>query len=207
MAEKKGTEIRREEIIMAALTLVANQGVKSMTIDRIARIVGIVPSAIYRHFNNKSEILEAVLGMIGELMKNNAIEVNQENDDSLEAIRKLLMRQVQLVMEFSAIPQIMFSEEVYRENQELKAKLQKMIQGLLKGLTAIVERGQRQGRIRTDMESRRIAIMFLGLFQPSAFLYHLSGGKFDIIKQVDITWKMFSKAIQQTNKQINKTMG
>ena len=200
MAEKKGTVIRQEEIILAALTLVANQGVKSMTIERIARIVGIVPSAIYRHFNNKSEILEAVLGMIGERMKKNAIEVNQENDDSLEAIRKLLMRQVQLVMEFSAIPQIMFSEEVYRENQELKAKLQKMIQGLLKGLTAIVERGQRQGRIRTDMESRRIAIMFLGLFQPSAFLYHLSGGKFDIIKQVDITWKMFSKAIQPTNK-------
>jgi AcrR family transcriptional regulator len=200
MAEKKGTVIRQEEIILAALTLVANQGVKSMTIERIARIVGIVPSAIYRHFNNKSEILEAVLDMIGNRMKKNAIEVNQENDDSLEAIRKLLMRQVQLVMEFSAIPQIMFSEEVYRENQELKAKLQKMIQGLLKGLTAIVERGQRQGRIRTDMESRRIAIMFLGLFQPSAFLYHLSGGKFDIIKQVDITWKMFSKAIQQTNK-------
>ncbi|NOQ86161.1 MAG: TetR family transcriptional regulator [Deltaproteobacteria bacterium] len=200
MAEKKDTVIRQEEIILAALTLVANQGVKSMTIERIARIVGIVPSAIYRHFNNKSEILEAVLGMIGERMKKNAIEVNQENDDSLEAIRKLLMRQVQLVMEFSAIPQIMFSEEVYRENQELKAKLQKMIQGLLKGLTAIVERGQRQGRIRTDMESRRIAIMFLGLFQPSAFLYHLSGGKFDIIKQVDITWKMFSRAIQPTNK-------
>ncbi len=200
MAEKKGTEIRQEEIILAALTLVANQGVKSMTIERIARIVGIVPSAIYRHFNNKSEILEAVLDMIGNRMKKNAIEVNQENDDSLEAIRKLLMRQVQLVMEFSAIPQIMFSEEVYRENQELKAKLQKMIQGLLKGLTAIVERGQRQGRIRTDMESRRIAIMFLGLFQPSAFLYHLSGGKFDIIKQVDITWKMFSRAIQPTNK-------
>lgn len=200
MAEKKGTVIRQEEIILAALTLVANQGVKSMTIERIARIVGIVPSAIYRHFNNKSEILEAVLGMIGERMKKNAIEVNQENDDSLEAIRKLLMRQVQMVMEFSAIPQIMFSEEVYRENQELKAKLQKMIQGLLKGLTAIVERGQRQGRIRTDMESRRIAIMFLGLFQPSAFLYHLSGGKFDIIKQVDITWKMFSKAIQPINK-------
>ena len=200
MAEKKGTEIRQEEIILAALTLVANQGVKSMTIERIARIVGIVPSAIYRHFNNKSEILEAVLDMIGERIKNNAIEVNQENDDSLEAIRKLLMRQVQLVMEFSAIPQIMFSEEVYRENPALKAKLQKMIQGLLKGLTKIVERGQRQGRIRTDMESRRIAIMFLGLFQPSAFLYHLSGGKFDIIKQVDITWKMFSKAIQPTNK-------
>jgi len=196
MAEKKSTGIRQEEIILAALTLVANQGVKSMTIERIARIVGIVPSAIYRHFNNKSEILEAVLDMIGNRMKKNVIEANQENDNSLEAIRSLLMRQVQLVMEFSAIPQIIFSEEVYRENQELKSALHNMIMSFISVLTEIVKKGQEEGRIRTDMEPQRIAIMFLGLFQPSAFLYHLSDGRFDIVKQVDITWKMFRKAIK-----------
>ncbi len=196
MAEKKGTGIRQEEIILAALTLVANQGVKSMTIERIARIVGIVPSAIYRHFNNKSEILEAVLDMIGNRMKKNAIEANQENDNSLEAIRSLLMRQVQLIMEFSAIPQIIFSEEAYRENQELKSALHNMIMSFINVLTEIVKKGQKEGRIRTDMEPQRIAIMFLGLFQPSAFLYHLSDGRFDIVKQVDITWKMFRKAIK-----------
>ena len=200
MTEKKGTEIRREEIVLAALTLVANQGVKSMTIERIGRMVGLVPSAIYRHFNNKAAILKAVLGLIGERMRNNAIEVNKENSNSLEAIRKLLMRQVQLIMEFSAIPQILFSEEVYRENRELKTALHNMLKGFLNALTEIVERGQQEGRIRPDMESRRIAIMFLGLFQPSALLYHLNDGKFDIIKQVDMTWKMFSIAIQQQTK-------
>jgi len=196
MAEKKGTEIRREEIILAALTLVANQGVKSMTVKRISSIVGIVPSAIYRHFNNKAEILEAVVGLIGERMKNNVIEVNKENYNSLYSIRKVLMRQVQLIMEFSAIPQILFSEEVYRENPALKQKLFQMINTFLRELSTMVERGQQQGYLRTDMEAGNIAVMFLGLFQPSAFLYHLSDGKFDIVKQVDTTWKMFSKAIQ-----------
>ena len=196
MAEKKGTEIRREEIILAALTLVANQGVKSMTVKRISSIVGIVPSAIYRHFNNKAEILEAVVGLIGERMKNNVINVNKENSHSLYAIRKVLMRQVQLIMEFSAIPQILFSEEVYRENPALKQKLFQMINNFLRELSTMVERGQQQGYLRTDMEAGNIAVMFLGLFQPSAFLYHLSDGKFDIVKQVDTTWKMFSKAIQ-----------
>ena len=196
MAEKKGTGIRQEEIILAALTLVANQGVKSMTIERIARIVGIVPSAIYRHFNNKSEILEAVLDMIGNRMKKNVIEASKENDNSLEAFRNLLMRQVQLIMEFSAIPQILFSEEVYRENQELKSALHNMIMSFINALTEIIKKGQEEGRIRTDMEPQRIAIMFLGLFQPSAFLYHLSDGRFDIVKQVDMTWKMFRKAIK-----------
>ena len=197
MAQKKGTEIRQEEIILAALTLVANQGVKSMTIDRIASMVGIVPSAIYRHFTSKRAILEAVLGMIGERMKNNIIAAVEENNNSLESIRNVLMRQVQLIMEFSAIPQILFSEEVYRENLDLKEKLHTMIKGFLGSLQAVIERGQHEGRIRTDMEAERIAIMFLGLFQPAAFLYHLSDGRFDIVKQVDTTWKMFSKAIQQ----------
>ena len=200
MAEKKRTEIRREEIILAALTLVANQGVKSMTVERISSIVGIVPSAIYRHFTNKAEILEGVVGLIGERMRNNAVEANQENPNSLYAIRKLLMRQVQLIMEFSAIPQILFSEEVYRENPALKAKLFQMINNFLSALSVIVERGQQQGSIRTDMDARNVAVMFLGLFQPSAFLYHLSDGKFDIVKQVDTSWKMFKKAIQHQTK-------
>jgi AcrR family transcriptional regulator len=168
-----------------------------MTIDRIASMVGIVPSAIYRHFTNKRAILEAVLGMIGERMKNNIIIAVKENNNSLESIRNVLMRQVQLIMEFSAIPQILFSEEVYRENLDLKDKLYTMIKSFLRTLSAVVERGQQEGLIRTDMEAERIAIMFLGLFQPAAFLYHLSDGRFDIVKQVDTTWKMFSKAIQQ----------
>ena len=181
---------------MAALTLVAHQGVRSMTIERIANMVGIVPSAIYRHFKSKSEIIEAVLTMIVDRMKENVAEVIKENDSSLKAIRSLLMRQIKLVMEFIAIPQILFSEEVYSENPELKAKIHSLIKSFLNALGEIVKRGQKQGEIRTDIEPQRIATMFLGLFQPSAFLYHLSGGTFDVVKQVDISWKVFSRAIQ-----------
>lgn len=197
MAQKKDTGIRQEEIILAALTLVANQGVKSMTLDRIARMVGIVPSAIYRHFANKRAILEAVLDMIGERMHRNVVMAAEENTNSLESLRNVLMRQVQLIMEFSAIPQILFSEEVYRENLDLKKKLHTLIKRFVSTLQAVVEQGQEAGRIRTDMEAERIAVMFLGLFQPAAFLYHLSDGRFDMVKQVDTTWRMFSKAIQQ----------
>jgi hypothetical protein len=50
MSEKKGTEIRREEIAMAVLSLVAHQGVIERGGD-----------PIYRHFSNKAEILKAVV--------------------------------------------------------------------------------------------------------------------------------------------------
>jgi len=196
MAVKKGTAIRREEIINAALTLVANQGVRSMTIDRIARLVGIVPSAVYRHFAGKSEIIAAVLTMIVGRMKHNVYEVDKENKDSLVAFRNLLMRQIKLVKEFMVIPHILFSEEVYRENPSLKAQLHDLINGFLSALAELVHKGQKQGSIRSDLDPFRVATMFLGLFQPSAFLYHLSGGTFDVVKQVDISWKLFSAAIK-----------
>jgi AcrR family transcriptional regulator len=200
MAEKKGTEIRREEIIGAALTLMANQGVRSMTIDRIARLVGIVPSAVYRHFDNKSEIIAAVLTMIVARMQHNLGEVTKENSNSLNAIRKLLMRQIKLVKEFMVIPHILFSEEVYSENPSLKAQLHDLINGFLRALAELVHKGQMQGSIRPDLEPFRVAAMFLGLFQPSAFLYHLSGGTFDVVKQVDISWKLFSAAVKKKSR-------
>jgi AcrR family transcriptional regulator len=200
MAEKKGTAIRREEIVSAALTLMSSQGVRSMTIERIASIVGIVPSAVYRHFGNKSEIIAAVLTMIVARMQRNITEVSKENNNSLTAIRMLLMRQIQLVKEFMVIPHILFSEEVYSENPALKTKLHDLINGFLGALAVLIRRGQKEGSIRPDLEPLRVATMFLGLFQPSAFLYHLSGGTFDVVKQVDISWKLFSSVIKRDGK-------
>lgn len=200
MTEKKGTKIRREEIIGAALTLMANQGVRSMTIDRIARLVGIVPSAVYRHFTSKTEIIAAVLAMIVGRMHQNVREVSQENDNSLIACRKLLMRQIKLVKEFMLIPHILFSEEVYSDNPALKSKLHDLIQSFLGALADLVKNGQKQGSIRPDLDPFQVATMFLGLFQPSAFLYHLSGGTFDVVKQVDVSWKLFCSAIANVGK-------
>jgi hypothetical protein len=107
------------------------------------------------------------------------------------------MRQIQLVKEFMVIPHILFSEEVYSENPALKAKLHDLINGFLGALAALIRRGQKQGSIRPDLDPLRVATMFLGLFQPSAFLYHLSGGTFDVVKQVDISWKLFSASIRK----------
>ncbi len=45
-----------------------------------------------------------------------------------------------------------------------------LITSFLNTLAEVVKRGQTRGEIRTDLEPERIATMFLGLFQPSAFL-------------------------------------
>ncbi len=105
---KKGTEIRREEISQAALSLVAGQGLRSLTVGKVARLVGLVPSAIYRHFKNKDEIIDAMLDLFEDRLKQNLEAVVTEKVDPLETLRRLLMRHLQLVMEYQVVPRILF---------------------------------------------------------------------------------------------------
>jgi len=57
-AQKTETEVRQEQIIEAALELIGAEGVGALNIAGIAEQVGIVPSALYRHFKSKDVVLD-----------------------------------------------------------------------------------------------------------------------------------------------------
>jgi len=195
-AEKLNTEIRREQIVQAALSLIASKGLRRLSVAGVARRVGLVPSAFYRHFKSKEEVIDAALDLIRDRLLGNVKAAREESVDPLGSIRRLLMRHVQLIMEFQAIPLILFSEEVYSGHRERKAKLYKIIKEYLDRVNDIVRQGQQDYQIRQDIAPGTLSVMFLGMFQPSVFLWHLTDGSFDIIKQTERTWQIFSEAIR-----------
>jgi AcrR family transcriptional regulator len=193
--EKLDTEIRKEQIALAALSLVASQGLRAVTVTRVAKLVGLVPSALYRHFKSKDQIIDAVLDLLEGRLTSNLTKVNEESADPIESLRKLLMRHVQMILEYQAVPRILFSEEVFNGRPERKGRLLEIFMMFLNGVADIIRRGQEQGRIRQDRDAKSLATMFIGLFQPSVFLWHLSNGQFDLIRQVDLAWETFADAI------------
>ncbi|WP_419656085.1 transcriptional regulator, TetR family [Desulfosarcina variabilis str. Montpellier] len=65
MVKKRyGTAVRHDQIAEAALDLVRSEGTRGLNVAAVAKRVGLVPSAVYRHFKNKSEIIDAVLALI-----------------------------------------------------------------------------------------------------------------------------------------------
>jgi AcrR family transcriptional regulator len=65
MVKKRlGTEIRQDQIAEAALDIVRKDGIRALNVAAVAEKVGIVPSAVYRHFKNKSQIVDTVLQLI-----------------------------------------------------------------------------------------------------------------------------------------------
>ena len=199
-AAKLGTELRQEQIAQAALNLVASQGLKGLSVAGVASQVGLVPSAIYRHFRSKGEVLNAVLNLIQARLLGNVAAVKKETPDPIERIRRLLFRHLQLVQAYQAIPRILFSDEVYSGHPERKAKLYAVIRAYLDQIEEIVREGQHQNRLRPDIAPETAAVMFMGLVAPSAILWHLSDGGFKVSRHAERAWKIFSAAIRGPEK-------
>jgi AcrR family transcriptional regulator len=193
---KFATEIRREQIAQAALELITTQGIKAFNVARLAQRVGFAPSAIYHHFKGKDEILDAVLDLLENKLRGNVSAVREKTRDPLDQLRRLLAAHAQLVLGYSALPRILFSEDVYGGNSARKARFNGIIMSYLQDVANIIRNGQEIGLVRADPDPATLSVMFLGLLQPTAILWHLSDGKFDAAKQVERAWPVFLDAIR-----------
>jgi AcrR family transcriptional regulator len=190
------TEIRQDQIAEAALDIVRLEGLQALNVGAIAQKVGIVPSAIYRHYENKSEIVSAVLQLIGRRLRSHFQEVANQNSESIEKLKLLLDKHIKLISSNSAIPRIIFSEEVIGGIPSHRQKLYDIIQDVIGNVAAIIRDGQEEGVIRKDLDAESMAVAFMGMIQPVAIFWSLSAGEFDIINHSQKSWKLFSDSIQ-----------
>lgn len=194
--EKLDTEIRREQIVEAALGLIAAQGVRRLSMAALARRVGLVPSALYRHFGSKQEILQAAVQMIGQKAGENLRTVRGLTPNSLERLQYLLTGIVKMIRELQAMPRIMFSEGMATDHPEDKRQAYEMLKGILKQVEGIIREGQERGEIRSDMDAESLAVMFWGMLPAAVILWHMSDGQFDVTRHAEKSWDLFRDEIR-----------
>jgi TetR/AcrR family transcriptional regulator, fatty acid metabolism regulator protein len=198
-AEKQTSQVRREQIARAAMALIAGQGMKGLSVVSVARKVGLVPSALYRHFKGKEEILGETIELVRDLLLENVRVVRQKSNRPLEQLRLLLMRHIQMVREFQAIPRIVFSEEISASHPLRKEAIYKILTEYLGRVAEIIIQGQRLGQINPALDPKTLSVLFLGVVQPPVVLWYLSNGQFEATNQAEKAWKIFKKAIQAEN--------
>ncbi len=191
MTKKIQTRIRREQIAEAGLHVVQLHGLRGLNMERIARRVGIVPSALYRHFRGKGAVMDAMLDLIRVKLEELVAGVEAEAGRPLDRMRTLLGRHLALVQHFQAIPRLLFSDEVCVGNPARKARLYETFTMYLDAVAGFVREAQDAGDIRDDVAAETVAVMFLGLFQPAAILMFMSDGGFDATRHLERAWDAF----------------
>lgn len=193
--EKLDTQIRREQITEAALALVANNGVRRLSVAAVARRVGLVPSGIYRHFKSKDEILDAVLELLEKRVWDIVESAQQETDDPMERLRSVLRRHVRFIREGRAIPRIVFSDDVHSGHPERKAQVRRILTGYLSRVANLIQEAQATGLIRPEIDPQTAALMFFGIIMPAGIFWHLTDGGIDVTQHAERAWHLFHRAV------------
>ncbi len=174
---------RQKEIIEVALKLISKKGIQGLTIKNLSKKIGITEPAIYRHFEDKIHILIAIL----ELFKKNTEQIFKDelvgDKPAIDKIEHLFTR---FFVSFSAKPSlvaVIFSEEIFRNEPMLIAKISDIINKNDKILIEIMDNGQRNGEIRNDVDARHLSIVIMGTLRIFVKKWQLSDYAFDLTKE------------------------
>lgn len=173
MRSRKSTEVRKEEIVRAALSLVEQNGLDKLNMMDIALAVNLVPAAIYRHFKGKEEIVAALIEFADRSLQHNISQVMDSDGSAIAKLELLFELHVKLLNEEAAIPKILYVLLSSDRSPELKEGMLSVVGSYVQQVKKILLQGQRKGEINADVDAMAAAMLFLGMVQPLAILAQL----------------------------------
>jgi AcrR family transcriptional regulator len=190
-ATKAKTEIRQEQIARAALKLLALKGWQSVSLAAIAKEVGVVTSAVYRHFAGKDDLLDAVLNLVDQSFQSSLNVARNAAADPVDCLHQVLLRHVELISGGVPVPRIILSEDVFTGSARHRKRVQAIYRAYLGEIAAIIAEGQRQRLIQDETAAETLSLMWLGLVQSPAILWLLGHGSFDLRAHCECAWNLF----------------
>ncbi len=177
---KEDLTARQIEIVNASLQLISESGIQSMTIKNLAKRIGFAESAVYRHYENKIQILMAILNMFKQNSDQFFDAQLNSDDNSIAKIESLFTNHFNKFAQNPALVTVIFSEEIFRNEVELSNRVSEIMDKNIKSLEVIIQQGQAKNEIRSDIESFDLSTIILGSLRMFVKQWHISNFSFDL---------------------------
>lgn len=193
MTKKKTTDVRRDEIITASLRIIEKNGLDNLSVADIAAEIDLVPSAIYRHFGGKEDIINALIDFVDRSLQSNAARVAAQAGPSVRQLELLYGLHTDFLKTQPAIPRIVFSLLASNKKPAFKKRILAVIANYVKQVQAMIAQGQSSGEITAAIDPSAAALLFLGMIQPLVILSQTGDEAVNIFKQ-DM-WTVYARGI------------
>jgi len=191
---RKSTEVRKEEIVRAALAIVEQRGLDKLNIHDIAAKIELVPAAIYRHFTGREEIVAALIEYIDKRLRYNLSLVNVATGTPIARLKTLFELHVVLLKEEAAIPRVLYYILSSDRTPDLKASMLSAVEYYVQQVKKLLIQGQEQGEVSPDIDVMAAAMMFLGMVQPLAIMSQVNKEVLD--RYPHKLWQNYQRSIR-----------
>ncbi len=191
---KMKREARRDQIVRAALAIISTQGIGGLTTAALADEAGISEANLYRHFKNKEDIFFATVSYVKERIARNIEKSLAGKDAPVKKLRRFYNLQIDLMGKDSGIARFMFSDELHIA-KKLRGVLLQTMYAFSATLASFIRDAQKSGSIRSDLDPKTTALMFIGMVQGLMFRWSLSGFSFSLTAEGTKLWRNFEKCV------------
>ncbi|MGE7992366.1 TetR family transcriptional regulator [Pseudomonas sp. NPDC089554] len=176
----------RAQIIEVAEKAFYKRGVARTTLADIAELAGVTRGAIYWHFSNKADLVQALLDRLHETHDHLARASESEDElDPLGCMRKLLLQVFsELVLDARTrrINEILhhkceFTDDMCDIRQQRQSAIVECHEGIVRALTNAVRRGQ----LPSDLEIEQAAIALFAYVDGLIGRWLLLPDSFDLL--------------------------
>ncbi|MCD4651389.1 MAG: TetR/AcrR family transcriptional regulator [Candidatus Cloacimonetes bacterium] len=170
---------RQQQIVEAAIKIIAEKGIQNLTTRGLAAEVGVTEAALYRHFKGKNDILKGVLEYFKNQMQPaiGRLKENRNPVANLEAFMLELFRMFNANGNFS---RVIFSESNFQNHASLMAMMNNMMNNSRRMLEEAIARGQKEKKIRTDISSTNLSRLMIGSIRFLVTQWSVSGMVFNL---------------------------
>ncbi len=186
---------RQQQIIDESIRLISERGIQELTIKNISQQIGISEPAIYRHFENKFDIILTIL----EYFKAMAQSFFEQLDDAkseVDKIEHIFMTRIRTFSENRALAGVIFSEELFRNDQRLSQKVGEIIQLHQSTLMELIKKAQHKQDLNATLDPKHLAMLILGPLRLLVTRWRISNYGFDLVQEGEKLWKTIKYLLQ-----------
>jgi AcrR family transcriptional regulator len=187
---------RQKEIIDVSIKIIAEKGIQQLTIKNISKRVGISEPAIYRYFNGKMDILLAILSRFKKNSQIISSRIISDKTSSIKQINSIFDNHFKQFVANPALAAVIFSEEIFQNDKRLAEQVNLIMQLNQNVILKIIERGQQNNEIRSDIDKNQISITIMGALRLIVSKWRLSNFSFDLETEGAELWEALKKLIE-----------
>lgn len=185
--KRQSAEIRRHDVIEAAMELIRHEGVSKLTTRSLANAVGIAQPTLFLHFGNKSHILVALVDSIQEGLQREIAGLALEKLPPLERLKTVIRTHLNFIQNQPGVPRLLFSEELQSGDPLFRERMDQLVMFFLRFIAGLICAAQEAGDIRPDIVPQQAACLLIAAVQGLALRWILTGGeRFVLSEQSDI---------------------
>lgn len=164
---------RQQELLLAAMEIVAEQGFSRLTIRNVAAAIGVTEPAVYRHFPSKLALLTAILEELQKAIVPHFRALAYGKASLEELLRHFILGIFTELEKRPAYAPFIFSEEAFHNEPRLKDELNRMMKENLDILTRAFTLLRDRGICRKDVPPEQLGLVTMGTIRMSISCRHM----------------------------------